>query len=108
MSKLTTEQLLKIAKEENLVKNNIKHKKPINDVHRFILSLNIKAGKCDVSYTIAYEAYKMWSYKPLSRRQFLWAFSAFFKTKYRCYFYKLNYSPIELLNKVDNLKIKIK
>lgn len=105
---LDLKELLKIAEDNKEVLKK-KSKKGINDVHSFILTLNIKQGKYKVRPRMVYEAYKHWSGNPLTQRKFFYSFALLF-TEFlgsRRY-YKLNYSPIELLNKIDNLKIKVK
>jgi hypothetical protein len=80
------------------------------DVERFILALKIKSGQHIVKNNALYKAYKSWSVKPLDKHSFLIYFAQYFPqqrtTTYR--YHLLNYRAIELLNKVDNMKVKIK
>lgn len=106
--KLTIEELLKLAENSNKLKKNKIN--AVSDVHRFILAVNIKEGKKRIRKEIVYQAYKMWSAKPLLQKEFIRQFNWFFQlknvTNYRAY--ALNYSAIQLLNKLDNAKIKVK
>lgn len=80
-----------------------------NDVERFILSLKIKAGSHAVKNSVIYKAYCAWSSRPLKHRSFHSYFAQFFEQQraktYR--YHLLNYRATELLNKIDNMKIKI-
>jgi hypothetical protein len=105
--KISLEDLIKAAQQstdEKIISTDR------SDVERFVLSLNIKEGKHVVKNATVYKAYKEWSAKPMQARSFHVFFAQLFKPyrdgTYR--YHMLNYRPIELLNKVDNKKIKIK
>jgi len=101
-------ELLRIAEDNKQVLSK-KSRKGINDVHTFVLTLNIKKGKNRIRPRIIFQAYKQWSGKPVKQRMFFYDFALLFtEFKSSIKYYKLNYDPIELLNKVDNLKIKVK
>jgi hypothetical protein len=106
--KHTIEELLKIAQEGKPGPSGIPTKLE-NDVQRFILALKIKDGKHKVKNQLLYKAYAEWSAKPFTSHQFHLYFSQFFTSlrsdTYR--YHLLNYRAIELLNKIDNMKVKI-
>jgi hypothetical protein len=104
--KVSVEDLLRIVAEN-------KHVKPTptpnyNDVHRFVKALNIKEGRHRVTNAVIYKAYKLWSTKPFTRQGFFSRFARYFKPQidYKWRHYMLNYRAVELLNKVDNGKVK--
>lgn len=106
MKRLTTEQLLRIVSENKEVKpDRYAH---TNDVHRFIAALNIKPGKHEITQKLLYKSYRLWSDKPKTQKAFTMRFSTYFlfHIEGRHRFYKLNYRPIELMNKVDNGKVR--
>lgn len=105
--KISIEDLLKIA-ESNEETLKEAPQKAINDVHRFILALKIKEGKNSVTGQILYKAYKSWSANPVHIKTFYHLFSEFFPSHPGSkIYYLLNLTPVELLNKIDNLKLKI-
>lgn len=105
--KHSIQDLIKIAegKSTGTIKTTLE-----NEVHRFILSLNIKEGKHRVKNAIIFKAYNEWAVRKVTTHKFFAEFSKFFmqdRTR-TCRHYNLNYRPIELLNKIDNMKVKIK
>ncbi len=108
MKHLTTEQLLKIVADNPVVKP--RPTRNSNDVHRFIKDLDIRTGKHLVRNLMIYKTYALWSsaHSRIGRRGFFKRFSYYFSpvnTKsYR--HYRINYRAVELLNKVDNGRIK--
>lgn len=104
--KYNVDDLLKLANSDVLTPTKIDSS---YDVQKFINTLDIKAGKHRVKNAAIYDAYKNWSGRPLSRHAFFKIFSRFFDAAITNGFryYNLNYRPIELVNEVDNLKIKI-
>lgn len=96
--KIKTEDLINIAKQN--LKSDIN---PINDIHRFILVLKLKEGFHKVHKQIIYNSYGIWSSNPVSEKDFIKEFNKFF-TPIEPAKYGLNFKPLELLNKSDNLK----
>ncbi len=106
--KLSTEQLLKIVAENKVVEKP-RPARNANDVHRFIKDLVIKDGAHMVRAKIIYKTYKLWaSSKPYSIKSFFKRFSQYFHPHNNGpgRYYLLNYRAVEMVNKVDNGRIK--
>lgn len=101
----TLEELLKVAKEHSTTKIQA-----VDDIHRFILTFKLKDGQHRVKTKFLYKAYKLWSVAPKSYKEFCLTFTGYFETHtYKGEStYLLNVRPVELMNKADNTKIRIK
>lgn len=83
----------------------------VDEIQRFIMSNDIKEGKFKVKNSLVYKAYKKWSMKPKTNYEFMHAFNEYFTpyvetVHYR--YYMLNVRAVELMNRIDNQKIKIR
>lgn len=77
----------------------------IDDAEKFFRAMRIKPGKHKVSSKALHKAYSAWSVKPQGYQEFAKTAQAFFPRAADST-HRLNYHPIQLLNKVDNLKVK--
>ncbi len=109
MRRYTTEQLIKVV-EAN--KNAPVRQRNSNEVHRFINDLDIKAGKNLVIPRMIFKAYLIWTSesRPFTSQKFFPRFSGYFtphnsRVKGGRY-YLLNYTAVQLLNKVDNGRVR--
>jgi len=108
--KISISDLIKIANED---KDELSYNRitTSNDVFRFVLAMDIREGKHKVRTTFIYKAYKSWSLKPYPKISFFTYFSSIFRNNRISddkRYYELNYTAVRLLNKIDNLKIRIK
>lgn len=102
---VTINKLLELAK----VPTNEKARETLDEVQRFVLAVGLKEGKHVIDCTMIYKAFSMWRSRPTKTSiSFFTSFGRFFKGKrtgtHR--YYLLNLRPLELLNRVDNMKIK--
>lgn len=100
MSKL--EDLLRIAKSDKPSTLEVSN---IDDVEKFVRELKIRPGKNRIKTSMLFKAYVSWSAKPYEYMDFLHKFCIFFP-KSKDNSHRLNFHPVQLLNKVDNLKVK--
>ena len=104
--KYSLEELNRIADENaDQLKSLPKDNKHYNDVIKFAMNLNLKAGKHKVKSGIVYKAYGVWSDKPLKKLAFLDCFNEIFE--FEAPFYNLNLRPLELLNKAEQHRVKL-
>lgn len=77
----------------------------VNDVHRFLRVFKVKDGSHRVRRYVVWQAFNMWIPGLLKEKEFYTQASKFLET--HCFgpgkYYLINYKPLELLNKVDNL-----
>lgn len=106
MSKpLTTKQLMDLVEDnKDIVHSPTRN---ANDVHRFITALGIKEGKHCVKNGMLYQVYCLWSSRPYSRKSFFIRFAKYYPPQSEKWkHYKLNYRAVELMNMVDDGKVK--
>lgn len=108
--KITVEDLIKLASQAQSTLTNVENTH-LTDVERFILDMNIKTGLFRIRTKALYNAYTLWSRKPLTRKGFSHKFNYYFDVKghgSHHWYHLLNYKPIQLLNAVDNKKLRVK
>lgn len=108
-NKRDLKELIELAKstpiqpQEELVEDD-----PATVVQKFVLIFKIKEGNNQVLSRAIYDVYKTWAKDPISKKSFATEFSKLFNslniggTKY----YKINYKPLQLVNKGRQLKDK--
>lgn len=111
------DELIRLAEQEVSANKNVQvnpeklhnaiiSKDGIEEVRRFILSLDIKAGRTKCTSRAIYDVYKKWSDAPMNKNKFFFEFSKWFiperKVTYR--FYRLEMAIIQYDWKVRDLK----
>lgn len=104
--KINIEQLLKIAKDNKEKLFISDGTSDLNEAQKFVIAMDIKAGKNKVLAHTIYEAYASWALKPITKIGFFIMFSRMFegkKGKYKTYYF-VNYKPAELMKEVNMLR----